>query len=87
MAMKPVRRGIKMWGRADSKNSYLSEFDIYTGRLKSDVKQGLRYSVVTRLFQPKKGDWYAKFYNNLFTSLKLVRDLYTDYNILSCKTL
>lgn len=31
MPMKPIKRGIKMWCRADSTNDYLSEFDIYTG--------------------------------------------------------
>ena len=32
MPMKPIKRGIKMWCRADSTNGYLCEFDIYTGK-------------------------------------------------------
>ena len=32
MPLKPVRRGIKVWARADSSNGYVSAFQIYTGK-------------------------------------------------------
>ena len=35
MPAKPVKRGIKVWCRADSHNGYLCEFQVYTGRSES----------------------------------------------------
>lgn len=32
MQNKPVKRGFKMWCRADSRTGYLFEFDLYTGK-------------------------------------------------------
>lgn len=32
MLAKPVKRGIKVWCKADSHNGYISEFQVYTGR-------------------------------------------------------
>ncbi|CAB4022101.1 Hypothetical predicted protein [Paramuricea clavata] len=32
MPMKPIKRGIKMWCRADGINGYLNHFKIYTGK-------------------------------------------------------
>ena len=30
---KPVKRGFKMWVRADAVSGYVSEFDVYTGKV------------------------------------------------------
>lgn len=57
--MKPIKRGIKMWCRADSTNGYLCEFDIYTGKSPQGVQHGLGYSVVTKLCQHVQSHWYA----------------------------
>ena len=35
MPMKPIKRGFKVWVRADSHNGYFSEFSIYEGRSES----------------------------------------------------
>ena len=86
MPMKPIKRGIKMWCRADSTNGYLCEFDIYTGKSQQGVQHGLGYSVVTKLCQNVQGKWYAIFCDNFFTSYKLLEDLY-DNKILCCGTL
>lgn len=59
MPMKPIKRGIKMWCRADSTNDYLSEFDIYTGKSPQGVQHALGYSVVTKLCHHVQGHWYA----------------------------
>ena len=32
MPLKPVKRGIKVWVRADSHNGYFSQFEVYQGR-------------------------------------------------------
>ena len=54
MPMKPIKRGIKMWCRADSTNGYLCEFDIYTGKSPQGVQHGLGYSAVTTLLYLNK---------------------------------
>ena len=86
MPMKPIKRGIKMWCRADSSNGYLCEFSICTGKSGQGVEHGLGYSVVSNLFQCIKGKWYIIFCDNFFTSAKLIKDLYND-KILCCGTL
>ena len=35
LPMKPIKRGFKVWVRADSQNGYLCNFDIYTGKEES----------------------------------------------------
>ena len=32
MSNKPVKRGFKVWARADATNGYISEFYVYTGK-------------------------------------------------------
>lgn len=88
MPMKPIKRGIKMWCRADSSNGYLCEFSIYTGKSGQGVEHGLGYSVVSNLCQHihVKGNWYIIFCDNFFTSAKLIEDLYNN-KILCCGTL
>ena len=68
MPMKPIKRGIKMWCRADSRNSYFCEFDIYTGKSPQGVQHGLGYSVASKPCQHIKDHWYATFCDKFFTS-------------------
>ena len=58
MPMKPIKREIKVWCRADSTN----------GKTQQGVRHGLGYSVVTKLCETIKGHWYAIFCDNFFTS-------------------
>ena len=48
MPKKPVRRGLKVWMRADSMNGYVSEFQVYVGKEKSSEK-GLGARIVKDL--------------------------------------
>ena len=43
MPMKPIKRGIKMWCRADSINGYLNDFEIYAGKSGEGVTHDLGY--------------------------------------------
>jgi len=70
MPTKPIKRGIKMWCRADNTNGYLCDFDIYTGKTQQVVQHGLGYSVVTKLCETIKGHWYAIFCDNFDESGK-----------------
>ena len=49
------------------------------------VQHGLGYTVVSNLCQHIKGKWYCVFFDNFFTSCKLIEDLYSD-KILCCGT-
>ena len=85
MPIKPIKRGIKLWCRADSTNGYLCDFDVYTGKQPSGVQHGFGYTVVSKLCQNIKGKWYCVFFDSFVTSCKLIEDLYSD-KILCCGT-
>ena len=48
MPAKPVKRGIKVWCRADSHNGYMCEFQVYTGK-SGEAEGGLGKRVVLDL--------------------------------------
>ena len=48
MPKKPVRRGLKVWMRADSTNSYVSQFQVYVGK-ETSTETGLGARVVKDL--------------------------------------
>ena len=85
MPMKPIKRGIKLWCWADSTNGYLCDFDVYTGKQPRGVQHGLGYTVVSNLCQHIRGKWYSVFFDNFFTSCKLIEDLYS-HKIICCGT-
>ena len=86
MPMKPIKRGIKVWVRADSHNGYISDFCVYTGK-ESDgnVTQNLGEKVVLKLSHQLSGGNYHLYFNNYFTSVKLLQTLEKD-NIFACGT-
>ena len=82
MPMKPIKRGLKMWCRADSTNGYLCEFDAYTGKSPQGVQHGLGYSVVTKLCQHVQGHWYTIFCDNFLPCTGLLRNcISTKYSV------
>lgn len=85
MPKKPIKRGIKMWCRADSKSGYLSDFDIYVGRSAEGAEKNLGYSVVTRLCRLIYGKWHTVYFDNFFTSLSLIEELFSN-KVISCGT-
>ncbi|XP_011407707.1 PREDICTED: piggyBac transposable element-derived protein 4-like [Amphimedon queenslandica] len=51
MPMKPVKRGIKVWARADSTNGYISRFQVNTGKEdSSEVGLGNRVNIFYPLY-------------------------------------
>ena len=48
MPQKPIKRGIKVWVLADSRNGYFSRLEVYTGR-KRNTEHGLGEIVVKDL--------------------------------------
>ena len=76
MPAKPTKYGIKVWMAADSQNGYVSNFSVYLGK-EADVPRlnGLGYDVVTKMARPFLKMHRDVFFDNFFTSTKLMEDL------------
>ena len=72
--LKPVRRGFKVWVRADSKNGYVSEFQEYIGK-QGVSEDGLGARVVKDLTEKLHNKYHHVYIDNFFTRLKLLKDL------------
>ena len=68
MPMKPIKRGIKVRVRADSRNGYFSLFEVYTGKKKGVVKHQLGARVVKDLTKELQGKCHHVYFDNFFTS-------------------
>lgn len=75
---KPTKWGIKLWVLADSANGYTCDFNVYIGKNTEQPpsQNGLGYDVVTRLIQPYTKQGYHLYFDNFYTSVKLVKDLF-----------
>lgn len=86
MPKKPTKWGIKVWQLCDSANGYCSNFQVYTGKSKENLKHGLGYHVVTTLAKPFLNKNHHLYFDRFFTSVQLVRDLLAS-NTYACSTL
>ena len=86
LPMKPVKRGFKIWVRADSHNGYVCEFECYTGKKGDTTEVGLGGSVVTRLTRDLVGKAYHIFMDSFFSSVPLYHKL-LSHNIYCTGTL
>lgn len=71
--LKPVRRGFKIWVKADSTNGYICDVSVYTGKEESAERE-LGPKVVKKLAQPLAGGNYHIFFDNFFSTVKLFND-------------
>ena len=78
MPDKPQRFVIKLWALADSRNGYLSKFQVYTGKEKDTAEVGLSHRVVHDLMGPYLNKGYKLYTDNFYTSPMLVKDLLND---------
>ena len=85
MRDKPVKRGIKVWVRANSINGYVCDFDVYTGKDGDNTETNLGAKVVKRLSRCLAGGNYILFFDNFFSSPRLLLDLLDD-GIYACST-
>ena len=76
MPKKPVRRGLKVWMRADGVTGYVSQFQVYVGKEVSS-KTGLGARVVKDLTSTLVGK-HHHICDNFFTSVKLFHQLHRD---------
>ena len=86
MPLKPVRRGIKVWARAESSNGYVSAFQVYTGKQGDTTETGLGAKVVKSLTEDLKTSHRHIFFDNYFSSVDLLLDLQRD-GLYACGTL
>lgn len=77
---KPVKRGFKIWMRADSDSGYVSKFEVYEGKKSNKVEKGLGGSVVMRLTEEIHKKYHHIYFDNFFTGVELM------LNLLRCGT-
>ena len=84
---KPTKWGIKLWVIADSTNGYTYDFDVYAGKNAGQEvsPNGLGYDVVMRLVSSLINQGYHLYFDNYYTSVQLVQDLF-KLEILACGT-
>ncbi|XP_022805006.1 piggyBac transposable element-derived protein 4-like [Stylophora pistillata] len=77
MPAKPTKYRIKVWMAADSSNGYVLNFDVYLGKEADGCRRihGLGYDVVTKLIRPFMNRNHHVFFDNFFTSTKLLEHL------------
>lgn len=84
LPLKPIKRGFKIWSRADI-SGYLCDFEVYTGKDGDRVQENLGATVVKKLTETLTGKNYHVYFDNYFTSVKLLEEL-AERNIYSCGT-
>lgn len=74
MPKKTIKRGYKIWERADA-NGYVAEFQIYTGKVENVVETDLGARVILDLTKKLIGKNYSVVFDNYFSSTTLMHKL------------
>ena len=87
MPMKPVKRGFKVWVRADAVNGYFCTFEVYVGRPSdgTTTEVGLGERVVLQLSESLRGGNYQLYSDNYFTTYHLL-DILRTHQLYGCGT-
>ncbi len=62
--------------QADAVNGYVSGLEVYTGSKSNSIEQGLGAKVVKTLTEPLESSYRHVYFDNFFTSVDLVLDLF-----------
>ena len=73
--LKPTKRGIKIWMRADPSNGYVNDFQVYTGKVANAPEKDLGARVVMDLMEPLSGLGHHLFCDSFFSSPSLFHKL------------
>ncbi|XP_053388758.1 piggyBac transposable element-derived protein 4-like [Mercenaria mercenaria] len=73
--MKPTKRGIKVWVRADPHNGYVNDIQVYLGKENRDGDKGLGERVVMDLVTPILNRGHHVYCDNYFTTAGLFEEL------------
>lgn len=84
MPNKPTKRGYKVWTRADQ-HGYICQFEIYTGKVDNIVEKNLGSRIIKNLVHDLIGKNYVVYFDNYFSSAKLMADL-MELDIHACAT-
>ena len=68
--LKPIKRGFKVWVRADTSNGFISVLDVYTGK-DGSATANMGTKVVERLSQVLVSDRYHLYFDNFSLSLSV----------------
>ena len=72
LPLKPIKRGIKLWTRADSFTGFIYDFNVYAGKESGAVEGTLGERVVTKLLSTIRVYEVAFCFDRYFTSVKLM---------------
>ena len=75
LPMKPTKRGIKVWVRADPYNGYVNDIQVYLGKENSNGDRGLGERVVTDLTRDIWNNGHHVYCDNFFTTVRLFEEL------------
>ena len=81
---KPIKRGFKVWLRADSMNGFVCNLDVYTGKYHTATTH-LGIKAVERLSQALVGGHFHLYFGKFFSSLPLFNFLLYD-GLYACGT-
>ena len=82
--LKPVKHRINVWVLADSHNGYFQKLQVYTGKEGNSVVLGRECMVKTLIAELHEKHHHA-FFDNFFTSEKLLQDQLAD-GVYACGT-
>ena len=87
LPMKPVKRGFKVWVRADAVTGYFCDFDVYVGRPSDGTatEVGLGERIVLQLNECLRGGNYHLYFDNFFTTCRLLDTLHSQ-GLYACGT-
>ena len=84
LPLKPIKRGIKAWVRADARSGIMCELSIYTGKEEDWVETNLGANVVKKLTENIAGHNHHIYCDNFFSSVKLFEKLLLQYSTYAC---
>lgn len=86
MPKKPIKRGFKVWVRADATNVFVSELQVYVGKVSNKTETGLGRRVVESLTERLNGKNHYVYFDNYFSSIPLLLSL-SQNGLYGCGTM
>ncbi len=75
MPKKPIKRGFKIWMRADAQSGFISKLSVYEGKSGNIVEKGLGGKVVESLCKNIQGHYHHVYSDNYFTGFDIMLQL------------
>ena len=72
---KPNPWGIKVWCATDPRTGYMLEYDVYLGRVKEPMSNGVGHHVISKMAARFWDKGHHLYYDNFFSSVKLASEL------------